>query len=268
MDHYETLGVSKDADAKEIKTAYRKLASKHHPDKGGNTAEFQKIQAAYDTLSDPNKRAQYDNPNPFGDGFSFRGGDPFGQGSPFADIFGDIFGGGRAKPRRNPDGIIDIEITLLQAYTGTDMVVNTGYSTLNLKITQGVRDGQKMRLSGQGPTRIPELPPGDLIVRVHINYPEGWGRENNNLFCRLHLDGLDAMTGANVEFIHIDGKKLVIHIPTGSQPGQRHRVKGYGMTDQNNSLAGDLYLILDVSIPVITKQEHLDYLNKIKQERN
>ena len=84
MDHYQTLGVSRDADANEIKKAFRKLAMKHHPDKGGDEQQFKNIQQAYETLSDPQKRAEYDNPNPFS------GGDPFGQGSPFADIFGDM----------------------------------------------------------------------------------------------------------------------------------------------------------------------------------
>ena len=83
------LGVSKDASQQDIKKAYRKLAMKHHPDKGGDEQQFKQIQAAYSVLSDPDKRAQYDNPNPF----EQFGGDPFGQDSPLGDIFGQIFGG-------------------------------------------------------------------------------------------------------------------------------------------------------------------------------
>ena len=95
MDHYQTLGVSRDADASEIKKAYRKLAGKHHPDKGGDENKFKEIQQAYETLSDPEKRAEYDNPNPFRN----FGGDPFaGRGNPFADIFGDMFGQQRSQP--------------------------------------------------------------------------------------------------------------------------------------------------------------------------
>ena len=119
MDHYETLGVQRDATAKEIKTAFRKLAMKHHPDKGGDQDQFKRIQGAYEVLSDPDKRAQYDNPNPFN---QFEG---FGGSNPFETIFGDIFGT-RRQPERNPDGVVDITITLLQAYTGTNMIVNTG----------------------------------------------------------------------------------------------------------------------------------------------
>ena len=267
MDHYQTLGVSKDADVKEIKQAYRKLASKHHPDKGGDKAEFQKIQSAYDTLSDPKKRAQYDNPNPFGEGFQFdfRGGDPFGQGSPFSDIFGDIFGGRRHR-QVNPDGVTELQISLLQAYNGADLVVSTGDSSINLKIPQGIRDGTKLRVAGKGPQRIRELPPGDLIVKIFVNYPANWGREGNELFYRKDVDVLDALTGCEVDFTHIDGKKLLVKVPQGTPNGHKLKLRGLGMKDPRNDMFGSLNIIVNLTMPNITKQEHIDTLNKIKSE--
>ena len=112
-DHYATLGVTKTASADEIKRAYRKLASQHHPDKGGDTAKFQEIQTAYDTLSDPQKRQQHDNPNPFGGGFpgghqaGFQGGFPGGfsfnvNGFDMNDVFGQMFGAqfGQRQPQK------------------------------------------------------------------------------------------------------------------------------------------------------------------------
>ena len=98
MDYYKTLGVNRNASPDEIKKAYRKMAAQHHPDKGGDTATFQKIQEAYDTLSDPQKKHQFDNPNPFGNmNFHNQGGTPFGfqfhqQSFNINDIFGQMFG--------------------------------------------------------------------------------------------------------------------------------------------------------------------------------
>ena len=264
MDHYQTLGVSPQADEKEIKKAYRKLAMKHHPDQGGDEQQFKQIQAAYSVLSDPDKRAQYDNPNPF----EQFGGDPFGQGSPFGDIFSEIFGGGfrRQQPQRNPDGRMDLNISLLQAYKGTNVVVNTGYATLDVTIPQGVKDGSNLRLSGKGPLRYTELPPGDLIIKVFIEYPENWGRDGNNLFCRIGVNTLDAITGTKLPFEHVDGKKIEVMIPHGSQNGTRLRIKDYGMVDPNNGLVGSLYLIVDLQTPIITDEEQLEVLNKIRNK--
>jgi DnaJ-class molecular chaperone len=105
MEYYNTLGITKDAGPDEIKRAYRSLASKHHPDKGGDTATFQKIQEAYATLSDPQKKAEYDNPRPQMEGFQFGGG---GMPQGFEHFFhhfgpniGDLFGRNRAMRNRN-----------------------------------------------------------------------------------------------------------------------------------------------------------------------
>lgn len=270
MDHYQTLGVSKDADIKDIKRAYRKLASKHHPDKGGDKSEFQKVQAAYDTLSDPQKRAQYDNPNPFGEGFEFnfrQGSDPFGQGSPFGDIFGDIFRQ-RRQPTKNPDGIVDVTITLLQAYTGTDIVVNTGYAHLNVKIQQGIEPGTKLRLIGKGPSRYKELPPGDLIVRIHIDIPANWGREGMHLYKRFNINAIDAMTGCDVQIKHLDDRRYTLRIPPGTAPGHKLRMKGLGMVEQQSTIIGDLFILIDLDVPAITNEEDKITLNKIKDKNN
>jgi DnaJ-class molecular chaperone len=263
MDHYQTLGVGKDASQQDIKKAYRKLASKHHPDKGGDQEEFKRVQAAYDTLSDPNKRAQYDNPNPFeafGEGFS----QGFGDGSPFADIFGDIFGHRRGRSR-NPDGIIDVTITLLQAYTGANIIVNTGYSSFDVGIPQGVMDATKLRLQGKGPSRNPELPPGDLIVRVNIDYPNNWGRDGIHLFYRQNINAIDAMTGCTIQVQHVDGKKYELKIPAGSEPGNRLKMSGLGMKDPARGYLGDLYILIELDVPIITDKNDIETLNKIKQ---
>ena len=137
MDPYQTLGVSKDAQLEDIKNRWKTLAMKHHPDKGGDEQQFKNIQQAYETLSDPQKRAEYDNPNPF-EGI-FQGGDPFSQGG-FQDIFRDIFGGRQQRqPVKNPDALFDMDITLHQAYLGTETTLSTPEGRVNLTIPPGVR---------------------------------------------------------------------------------------------------------------------------------
>lgn len=260
MDHYQTLGVSRDASQQDIKKAYRKLAMKHHPDKGGDEQQFKLINEAYDTLSDPNKRAQYDNPNPF---------EQFGQGfgnSPFADIFGDIFGQRVRRPAKNPDGIIDVSISLLQAYTGTNIIVDTGHGTFDVAIQQGIQDGARLRLAGKGPIRNSALPPGDLIVRVQINCPYNWGRDGSDLFFRQNINAIDAMTGCTIQIAHIDNKKYELRVPPGTQPGSRLKMSGLGMADPRG-VVGNLYILIELDVPTITSDEDKELLNRIK-ERN
>ena len=261
MDHYQTLGVSRDAEQKEIKTAFRKLAMKHHPDKGGDEEEFKRVQAAYDTLSDPDKRAEYDNPNPF---------EGFGQGfgnSPFADIFGDIFGGRRQqqRPVKNPDGIVDVGVTLLQIYTGSTIVVNTGYGSFNVTIPQGTADGTRMRLAGKGPVRDERLPAGDLIVRLHTEYPDNWGRDREHLFYRHNINAIDAMTGCTLTIVHVDNKKFQLTVPAGTGHGTRLKMSALGMKMPDYGIVGDLYVLIELDIPTITDQEDIKTLNKIKE---
>ena len=178
MDHYQTLGVSKQADAKEIKNAYRKLAGKHHPDKGGNEEEFKKVQKAYETLSDTNKRAEYDNPSPFGGGFRqgsqpFDMNDIFGAGSPFGDIFGQ-----RGRPQRQPMFRTTLQVSLRQAYTGgqqtLELNTNQGKNVVNVTIPKGVQTGQQI----QYPNVIDANTA--LIIDFHVHEDSFFARHGYN----------------------------------------------------------------------------------------
>ena len=265
MDHYQILGVSRDATPQDIKKAFRKLAMKHHPDKGGDEAKFKEIQQAYEVLSDPDKRQQYDNPNPF-EGIFGQGGDPFRQGTPFGDIFGDIFGH-RRQPVKNPDGLFDMDITLENAYSGMDSTISTPEGKVQLHIPPGVRPGTKFRIPGKAGGRMPNLPPGDLIVRVNvINSPE-WGRENDHLFIRVEVNAIEAMIGSAVRIRHLDGKQYDVTIPAGTQPGGRIKMAGLGMPNPQNGRTGDLYLLVNVHVPTITNEDELNALNNIVSKR-
>ena len=263
MDHYETLGVSKEASQQDIKKAYRKLASKHHPDKGGDQEQFKRIQGAYEVLSDPDKRMQYDNPNPFNqfEGFG-------GNGNPFESIFGDIFGqrAQRRQPDRNPDGVVDITITLLQSYTGTNMIVDTGYTQLDVTIPQGADEGDRLRIPGKGPIRIKELPPGDLYVRIHVDAPLDWGRKGSELFMRHNINVFDAITGCVVNITHLDGKQYQLKIPAGTYPGTKMRMNGLGMFLPYRGVQGNLNVIIELDIPRVTATEDVELLNTIKKK--
>jgi len=259
MDHYETLGVQRDATEQDIKKAYRKLASKHHPDKGGDQEQFKRIQGAYEVLSDPDKRAQYDNPNPFN---QFEG---FGGSNPFESIFGDIFGT-RRQPERNPDGVVDITITLLQAYTGTNMIVNTGYTQLDVSIPQGSDEGDRLRVPGKGPLRIRGLPPGDLFVRIHVDPPIDWGRKGADLYMRRNINVFDAITGCTVNITHLDGKQYQLRIPAGTQPGTKLRMNGLGMYLPSRGVQGNLNVIIEYDVPKVTDIEDVEVLNNIKKK--
>ena len=267
MDHYETLGVSKDATKQDIKKAYRKLAMKHHPDKGGDQEQFKRITGAYDILSDPDKRAQYDNPSPF-EQFG-QGGDPFGPGTPFKDIFGDIFRHQRynayQKQGRNPDGVSDVKITFLQSYQGADVVINTNAGSFNLNIPKGITNGTKLRLQGKGPQRYKDLPPGDLIIRVHIDYPPNWGSDGIDIFYRHNLNVIDALTGTELDFRFIDGRKIKVKIPKGTQNGHKLRIRNFGMQDPSRGLMGNLYIICHLYVPDNLSDEVIELLNKIKE---
>lgn len=197
-DYYEILGVSKSATADEIKRAYRKLALKHHPDRGGDHDEFTKLSEAYQVLSDPQKRAQYDqfgsagtnfgsNGSPFGgqggQGYSqgFSGQDfefNFGGMGGLGDIFGDFFSQAFSTIQA------EVQITPAQAVLGDKLEVNIGGENLTLDIPAGVQDGTQFRVAGRGrKTRNGQR--GDLIIQVRVKMPQRLNKEQKELWEKL-----------------------------------------------------------------------------------
>ena len=267
MSHYQTLGVSPQADAKEIKKAYRRLAGKHHPDKGGDEERFKQINEAYEVLSVPQKKQAYDNPNPFE---NFQGGDPFGQGSPFGDIFSEIFGGGfqqqRRRPTRNPDGVCDVHVDLAEVYTGTQKTIDTGYAKYKLTIPAGSLNGAKFVMRGKGPQQIDTLPPGDLICRLLVHHPHEWQRDGNNLYVRCQVDYLEAMTGTVVKFYHLDNKQFEVKVPKNTAPESRLKMQGKGMPNPQTGQVGDLIVIVHVTTPNLTDEQLRKLSNFIDEE--
>ena len=185
-DYYELLGVSKSASKEEMKTAFRKLAHKHHPDKNkGDDTKFKEINEAYQTLSDDTKRAQYDQ---FGAGYQnmggghshahrggfdfsgFQGGFQNGGGVEFDlnDIFSDFFGGGRPRTPRGRDMQTEIDLSLVDAILGAERkIVITGHKEIKIVIPAGIRDGQTLKMTGMGES-IKDGKPGDLYINVRV----------------------------------------------------------------------------------------------------
>lgn len=245
MDHYQILGVAKNATPDEVKKAYRRLASIHHPDKGGDTAQFQKIQVAYDTLSDPQKKQDYDNPHAQGFPGGFPGGFHFSnQGFNINDLFGQMFSQ-RQQPS-NPTYKTDVWISLEQVYTSGEQVLHFNGNNLNqtirVEIPQGIENGQQIRYENMLPNAI-------LIVEFRVKPHHKFERRGMNLYSTHKISVLDLIVGDSFEFTTISGKTLAVTVNPKTQPGSLLRISGQGLI--RNGIAGDQMILLDPFIPDI-----------------
>lgn len=272
-DYYNLLGVDRNASPDDIKRAYRKLAAQHHPDRGGDTAKFQEIQQAYDTLSDPEKRSQYDNPQPqgFPGGFHFHSGGGFPPG--FEDIFNNFpeaFGGMfRRAPARNKNLNIQTSITLEDSFFGKELIANINLpsgrnQTIEIKIPRGIQDGTTLRLSGMGDDSMPNMPRGDIHLTVKVQPSAEFQRQGDDLIKTLDINCLDAIVGKNLRIHTIDKKELEIKIHAGAQHGQIFSIHGYGMPNiQNNVMRGRLLVQINIIVPTNLSETHKDLIKQI-----
>ena len=245
MSYYDVLGVPRTATADEIKRAYRKLASQHHPDRGGDTAKFQEIEAAYRTLSDEQKRAQYDNPNPF------FGQNPSGSwqqaGAHFNmdDIFAMFNQGMRQQGRRNHVRMT-VWITLAEAAAGVSKTINVGTSmgssTVQVSVPRGIEDGDNVQYGGVAPGGL------DLVVNFRIHPDARWRRDRLNLHTEQRISIWDLILGTDLEVVTVNGSRVVVRVPPNTQPGTNLRLKGHGITNNQNH-SGDCFVKLMAEIP-------------------
>jgi curved DNA-binding protein len=247
MDHYQTLGVAKNATPDEIKKAYRKLASQHHPDKGGDTVMFQKIEEAYRILSDPEQRQQYDMPQPQGfSNFNGPGGFNFNvNGMDMGDIFNQMFGGQRSRPQK-PMFRTTVAISLQQSYSGSQQVLNLqtqqGISSVTVNIPKGVDNGNQIRYDNL-------IDGASLIVEFRVHPDLKFDRQGSDLYTNFKISVLDLIVGTKVEFTTLSGKTFEVNVPPNTQPFMQLKIAGQGMPIPNTNRYGDQILLLKPFIP-------------------
>lgn len=237
-DHYSTLGISRDASAAEIKRAYRRLASQHHPDKGGSTAEFQAIEEAYRVLSDPSARHQYDNPVSQPQFAT--------TGFNLDEIF-NMFGTRFQQQARQPTANLQLWITLQDLATPGPRVISVsspyGQSQIEIQIPAGIRDGDSVR--------YPRVAPGqqDLVITYRVRPDPSWQRDNNHVITERVIDVWQAMLGARVRVPTLRGTEIELAVPAMTQPGTMLRVRGHGLPGRSGSSPGDLLVKIALRLP-------------------
>lgn len=263
--HYITLGIEKTATDAEIKTRYKKLASKLHPDKPtGDTAKFQELQTAYAVLSDPDKRHEYDNPRQQHHGFNFNQ----GNGSEHIDIgamMREMMGRQNSgqyyqKPQKNKDIRINIMSTLadtLEEQKKTISVQGTNGNRFNVELTvpRGAQHGTTIRYNGQGDDYDSKLPRGDLYVIINVMSSSNFELHGINVITTLEISSFDAMLGADKEVTGIDGKVFSVKIPPACQYGTKLGLNGQGLYAMQSEQRGSLIVFVTIKTPELTEEQ-------------
>lgn len=292
--YYDILGVKRDATDDEIKKAFRKLAAKHHPDAGGDEAKFKEISEAYTTLSDKDKRKEYDQLLMFGgipgagrggyggyttnvggnwqDIFGGMGGDGGFGGFDFSSIFGGA--GGRAQANRTTKGsdlTMGIDVTADEAFSGatrkvTFRVPSTGEEqTLTVKIPAGAVDGGKLRYRGRGEYGTNGGARGDLVITTHVAEHPLFKRDGADVRMELPVSMYEAALGATIDLPTPDGSTVRIKVPAGTQSGKTFRYKDLGAPNvKRKGTRGALYVTVQVKVPTMLSKKEKEALEALQ----
>ncbi len=274
FDPYKVLGVEKSATPEQIKKAYRKLAKAHHPDRGGDEERFKEIGRAHEVLSDAEKRALFDRFGPmslepgfdpamaqgFAGGRGPRGGFHYGTsdaGFDVEDLLGSLFGAGGRRAQgfggfggaapRGPAGVrAELGLDLRTAVEGGVRTLTMGQQSMSVRIPPGVRDGETLRLRGQG-ERLGGGPGSDLHLTLRVAEHPVFRRAGEDLHVTVPVTVGEAVGGASIDVPTLDGV-VRVRIPSGASPGQTLRVRGKGV-QRRGQATGDLYVRLEVAMP-------------------
>jgi len=246
MTHYQTLGVNKDASPEDIKRAFRKLAMQHHPDRGGDETRFKEIQAAYDVLGDPTRRAEYDNPRP--NGFRFQAGPGFAAGPggfDFDQIF-SMFGADMGRRNSRPQVRMSLWITLRDVVQGGKRTLNVstsaGSSLVEIEIPSMIDDGQTVQYTGMAPNGA------DLLVQFRVKPDSTWQRQGATLLLDHPVSIWTLLLGGEITIVTLTDQRLTVRVPAHTRPGTMLRVRGFGLRDSQGR-AGDLMVRAQAQLP-------------------
>ncbi|MFH1759173.1 MAG: J domain-containing protein [Patescibacteria group bacterium] len=288
-DYYNILGVVKSASDEDIKKAYRRLAHQHHPDRpNGDESKFKEINEAYQTLSNRQKRQQYDQ---FGRTFDGATGgfNPFGnaQENPFSgfsggfsggfsnvdDIFEVFFSGlgeqWRAAQNRGMDLEVTLSITLEEAFHGVKKTISYNKSETEVSVIPGIRNGQTIRLNGRGEVGKKGHPSGDLYIKIHVQPHSVFEVKGDDLLMEEDIDLIDVLLGKKVSIKGIDNKELSIEIPPGANLNEEIKIAGAGMPRLGGLLRsnrGDLYVLFNIVTPKKLSRQAKKLLEDLKKE--
>lgn len=269
MDYYSILNIPKTASQDDVKRSFRRLAMKYHPDRNQNNPEaehqFKLIKEAYDVLSDPQKRAEYDNPS-----IKFNNIPPGFNGDIPPDIaemfqaFGFGFGGfGQRRPQqKNRNFTVRVTVNLIDVLYGKDVVGSFTLPSgeeeaLNLKIPRGVKHGDTIRFPNLGDNSIKNIPRGDLIVSIVETPTPGFQRNGYNILTEVQVSVFVVLTGGTVEITNFDNRTLQFKIPPGSNPNTTFACAGQGLPKSNSDERGDLFVKLTLTVPMLTDEDRI-----------
>ena len=301
-DYYQIMGVERTASQDEIKRAYRKLARKYHPDvskEADAEIRFKEIGEAYEVLKDPEKRAAYDQlganwkagqdfrpPPDWNAGFEFSGGGfTGGDASDFSDFFESLFGRGFAGARaggqrggmhaHGSDHHAKVLIEIEDAYHGATRSISlqapevdahghviTKARTLNVKIPRGIKQGQRIRLAGQGAAGMGQGQAGDLYLEIEFNPHSIYKVDGHDVYLDLPVAPWEAALGATIKVPTPDGP-VDLKIPPGTSSGRKLRLKGRGIPAKT---PGDLYVVPQITLPPADSDAARALYKKMQQE--
>ena len=282
-DYYKVMGLNRDATPKDIKTAYRKLARKYHPDlnkEPGAESQFKELGEAYEVLKDPEKRKIYDqygsepqfNPNSGSAHQSYGWGGGAQDSQAAADFFESLFGARSFREQHAPGADMhgNISVTLNEVYHGTVKEIQlpsadrtrTGSETLRVKIPAGAKSGQQLRLQGKGAAGVGRGAKGDLYLTINIDKHPVFDVMGNDIYVNLPVTPWEAALGATVTVPTLGGN-VELKIPPGSQGGQTMRLKKRGLPGTHH---GDQYVLLKIVIPIPTTDAARDIYQSMAKE--